>query len=514
LAPAQQPVVALDGHSLTIPQLVDLAAGRTLAELTPAARSAMEASRAVVESHARSGRSVYGVNTGFGHLASVAIPPDQLDELQRNLVRSHCTGVGEPLPRQQVRAAMVLRANTLARGHSGIRPSTVDAVLAMLNQRIHPIIPSQGSVGASGDLAPLARLALAVMGEGMVEKGGHTLPAALALSEAGLQPVQLAAKEGLALINGTQVSAAIGMLALHQALRLVTAADVTGAMSLEALKGSAAAFAAEIQAARNHQGPGLSADNLRRLTADSSIAESHRDCDRVQDSYALRCMPQVHGAVRDALAFIESTLVKEANASTDNPLVFADQDRMISCGNFHGAPVGYALDLLAIVMTDLGSISERRLERLVNPALSQLPAFLTPEPGLHSGFMMAQVTAASLVSENKTLAHPASVDSIPTSGDKEDHVSMSTWAARKAAMVVANTCQVLAIETLASAQALDFLAPLTPGAGVAAAHAHVRDHLPFLKRDRTLTPLIQRSAALLEDGSLATAVAAAIGTLH
>ena len=499
---------------MTLGRLLDLANGQARAELTPAARAAMEAARAVVDRHADSGQSVYGVNTGFGHLATVAIPSGQLDELQRNLVRSHCAGVGEPLPREQVRAAMVLRANTLARGHSGIRPGTVDVLLGMLNHGIHPVVPCQGSVGASGDLAPLARLALAVMGEGMVEKNGNLLPAALALSEAGLSPARLAAKEGLALINGTQVSTAIGMLALAQANRLVTAADVTGAMSLEALNGSSAPFAALIQEARNHPGPGLSADNLRRLTDDSSIAESHRDCDRVQDSYALRCMPQVHGAVRDALAFITTVLLQEANASTDNPLVFAEQDRMISCGNFHGAPVGYALDLLAIVMTDLGSISERRLERLVNPALSQLPAFLTPEPGLHSGFMMAQVTAASLVSENKTLAHPASVDSIPTSGDKEDHVSMSTWAARKAAMVVNNTRNVLAIETLAAAQALDFRAPLTPGRGVAAAFEQVRAHLPSLKEDRTLTPLIERTARLLAEGSPAAAAAAVVGELH
>jgi histidine ammonia-lyase len=495
-------------------QLVDLAAGRARAEVTADARTAMQVSRAVVDHHAGSGQSVYGVNTGFGHLANVAIPAGQVDELQRNLVRSHCAGIGDPLPREQVRAAMALRANTLARGHSGIRPETVDALLGMLNHRIHPIVPCQGSVGASGDLAPLARLALALMGEGMVEKDGHTLPAGLALSEAGLSPVNLVAKEGLALINGTQVSTAIGMLALNQAHRLVTGADVTGAMSLEALRGSSAPFAAVIQEARNHKGAGLSADNLRRLTAGSAIAESHRDCDRVQDSYALRCMPQVHGAVRDALAFIETTLVQEANASTDNPLVFADLDRMISCGNFHGAPVGYALDLLAIVMTDLGSISERRLERLVNPALSQLPAFLTPEPGLHSGFMMAQVTAASLVSENKTLAHPASVDSIPTSGDKEDHVSMSTWAARKAAQVVKNTCHVVAIETLAAAQALDFLVPLSPGPGVAAAWEHVRSRLPALKEDRTLTPLIQNAARMLDEGSPAAAAAQVVGPLH
>lgn len=512
--PQQDPAsVLLDGHSLTLDQLATLAHGEGSAELAPAARLRMSAAREVVDRRAGGDAPVYGVNTGFGHLASVRIPVDRLEELQCNLVRSHCAGVGQPLARTQVRAAMILRANALARGHSGIRPETVDTLLAMLNHGIHPRILAQGSVGASGDLAPLACLALALMGEGTVEISGQELPASLALSQAGLTPVRLAAKEGLALINGTQVSTAIGALAFLEARRLVTMADLAGAMSLEALKGSSRPFDAAVQEARRHTGPSLSAGNLRRLLSESEIASSHAECDRVQDSYALRCMPQVHGAVRDALSYVESVLTLEANASTDNPLVFAERDEMISCGNFHGAPVGYAMDLMAIVMTDLASISERRLERLVNPALSGLPAFLTPDPGLHSGFMLAQVTAASLVSENKTLAHPASVDSIPTSGDKEDHVSMCTWAARKASQVVANCRLVLAIETLAAGQALEFLAPMKPGKGVAAALATLREHVPALAADRTLTPLIEQTQELVAAGTLAAAAGAASGEL-
>ncbi|MCZ6745682.1 MAG: histidine ammonia-lyase [Acidobacteria bacterium] len=506
-------VVLLDGHSLSLTQLATLASGHGNARLARAARRRMSAARQVVDRRASGDVPVYGVNTGFGHLASVRVPVDRLEDLQCNLVRSHCAGVGQPLARAQVRATMLLRANALARGHSGIRPETVDTLLAMLNHGIHPRILAQGSVGASGDLAPLACLALALMGEGEVEMGGQELPAALAFSQAGLAPVRLAAKEGLALINGTQVSTAIGALALLEARRLVTMADLAGAMSLEALKGSARPFDAAVQEARRHNGPELSAGNLRRLLAQSEIAASHEDCDRVQDSYALRCMPQVHGAVRDALSYVENVLTLEANASTDNPLVFAERDEMISCGNFHGAPVGYAMDLMAIVMADLASISERRMERLVNPALSGLPAFLTPDPGLHSGLMLAQVTAASLVSENKTLAHPASVDSIPTSGDMEDHVSMCTWAARKAAQVVANCHTVLAIETLAAGQALEFLAPLKPGKGVAAALAALRQHVPALVQDRTLTPLIEQTRDLLGEGTLVAAAGAASGEL-
>ncbi len=502
--------IRLDGHSLSLDQIDALAHGRADAVLDPAARARMDASRAVVERMAAGDAPVYGVNTDFGHLATVRVPSHRLEELQANLLRSHCAGVGPPLPREEVRATMALRANALARGHSGIRASTVEALLSLLNHRIHPVIPSQGSVGASGDLAPLAHLARALMGEGQVERDGSLLPAGLVLPEAGVAPLRLAAKEGLSLINGTQVTTAVGALALIRARRLARAADIAGALSLEAIKGSVRAFDPRVQAARPHPGPARVASNLVRLTEGSAIGASHRDCGRVQDSYALRCMPQVHGAVRDALEHVASILTVEANASTDNPLVFAEEGEMISCGNFHGAPAGYALDLLAIVVADLAAISERRLERLVNPSLSELPAFLARDPGLHSGLMMAQVTAAALVSENKTLAHPASVDSIPTSADKEDHVSMSTWAARKAAQVVGNALNVVAVELLAAAQALDMVAPLAPGRGAAAAHAAIRRRVPALEEDRPLAPDIAALAGLITDGTLEEAVAGAL----
>ena len=506
--------ITLDGRSLTLEQLESLARGAARAELDPAARRRMEAARHTVERAAAGDAPVYGVNTGFGHLATVRVDPARLDELQINLVRSHCAGVGPPLPAEQVRAAMALRANALARGHSGIRPETVETLLALLNAGAVPVVPSQGSVGASGDLAPLAQIALALTGEGTLVRDGRPLPALVVLRDLGLEPVRLAAKEGLALINGTQVSTGLGALALLQAERLACLADIAGASSLEGLKGSVKAFDARIQEIRPHPGQATVAGHLRRLTADSSVGESHRECGRVQDSYALRCMPQVHGAVRDALAHVRSVLEIETNATTDNPVVFSDTGEMISCGNFHGAPVAYGLDFLAIVMTDLASISERRIDRLVNPVLSDLPPFLSRDAGLHSGFMLAQVTAAALVSENKTLAHPASIDSIPTSANKEDHVSMSTWAARKATQVVDNVRRVVAIELLVAAQALDLLAPLVPGAGVAAVHAAIRERVPVLEADRVLSADIERLETMLLDGSLRAAAEAAVGPLE
>jgi histidine ammonia-lyase len=505
--------VVLDGASLTLGDLHEVAAGEARVELAPAAREAMQASRALVERLAGEDAPVYGVNTGFGSLATVRVPPSRLDELQVNLLRSHCAGVGPPLPRRHVRAAMTLRANALARGHSGIRPSTVETLLALINAGIHPVVPSQGSVGASGDLAPLAHIALALAGEGRVEQGGRDIPAALALAEAGIPPVRLAAKEGIALINGTQLSTALGALLVHDAEELAHAADISGAMTLEALKGSVQPFASRVQEVRPHAGQARVAESLRLLTAGSAIIASHAGCGRVQDSYALRCMPQVHGAVRDTLAHARSVLLTEANASTDNPLVFADSGEIISCGNFHGAPVGYVLDFAAIALADLAAIAERRIERLLNPALSALPPFLAAEPGLESGLMMVQVTAAALVSENKGLAHPASVDSIPTSADKEDHVPMSAWAARKALRILDNARFVVAIELLAGLRALDFLKPLTAGAGVEAARSALRDLVPARAGDHPPAPHIERLARAIDDGSLRRAVQAAVGTL-
>ncbi|MFY9551061.1 MAG: histidine ammonia-lyase [Thermoanaerobaculia bacterium] len=453
-------IIRLTGHGLTLDVLEQVAARRVRVSLAPQARRAMAASRRVVDRAIRSGEKVYGVTTGFGKFADVAIPRGQIEELQRNLIRSHAAGVGPPLSDEAVRAMMALRANALALGNSGIRVSTVEALLGMLSADILPVIPSQGSVGASGDLAPLAHLALGVIGEGTVRVRGRERPAESALRRAGLSLVTLGAKEGLALINGVQMSVAVGGLALLRALHLSRVADVAGAASLDASRGSDAAFDPRIVGARPHPGAIASAANLRGLLKGSAIRESHRGCGRVQDNYALRCMPQVHGAVRDALGHAREVLEREMNSATDNPLVFARRGDIVSGGNFHGAPVGYVLDYAAVAVADLASISERRIEKLVNPSLSELPAFLVKDGGLHSGLMMAQVTAASLVAESKVLAHPASVDSIPTSAAKEDHVSMSPIAARKFSAVVDNLERVLAIELMAAFQAMEFLKPL------------------------------------------------------
>jgi histidine ammonia-lyase len=409
---------------------------------------------------------------------------------------------------------MLLRANVLAKGFSGIRPQTLDLLVAMLNARIHPVIPSQGSVGASGDLAPLAHLALGLIGEGDCLQGGHRGPAADALKQAGLAPVTLEAKEGLALINGTQLMTAVTGLALAEAWRLARSADVIGALTLDALEGTDVAFDPRIHAARPHPGQQASARNLRRLLAGSAIRESHRDCGRVQDAYSLRCIPQVHGAVRDALDYVTRVVAIEINAATDNPMVFAETSELLSGGNFHGEPVAIAADVLTIAVAELGGISERRTERLVNPTLSGLPAFLTEDGGLRSGFMIAHVTAAALASENKSLAHPASVDSIPTSANKEDHVSMGVTAARKAARATANTRRILAIEALAGCQALDFRRPLTTSPALQAAYRRVRRDVPRYDRDRVMAPEIEAVARLVTAATLADEAAAVCGSLE
>jgi histidine ammonia-lyase len=453
-------IIRLTGRGLTLDALEAVAQRRARVSLDPRARRAMAASRRVVERAIRSGEKVYGVTTGFGKFADVAIPPDQIETLQRNLIRSHAAGVGIPLADETVRAMIALRANALALGNSGVRVATVETLLKMLAADVLPVVPSQGSVGASGDLAPLAHLALALIGEGEVRVRGRGKPAREALRRAGLTPVTLGAKEGLALINGVQMSVAVGGLALQRALRLARIADVAGAASLDASRGSDAAFDPRVVGARPHPGALASAANLRALIQGSAIRESHRGCGRVQDNYALRCMPQVHGAARDAFAHAREVLEREMNSATDNPLVFAKRGDIVSGGNFHGAPVGYVLDYAAIAATDLASISERRIEKLLNPALSELPAFLVPSGGLNSGLMMAQVAAAALVSESKVLSHPASADSIPTSAAKEDHVSMSPIAARKLSAVVDNLERVLAIELIAAFQAMEFLKPL------------------------------------------------------
>lgn len=499
-------MIRLSGSDLRLPDLVAVSRREARVVLAPEARRAMAASRRVVDRAVRADAKVYGVTTGFGRFADVAIPPDELRELQRNLVRSHAAGVGEPLPDDAVRGTMLLRANALARGRSGIRVSTVEALLALLAADVLPVIPSQGSVGASGDLAPLSHLALALIGEGRVRVRGAEMPAAHALRRARVRPVDLAAKEGLALINGVQMSVAVGGLALARAIELARIADLVGAASLDASRGSDTAFDPRIVAARPHPGAAASARNLRALLRGSAIRESHRGCGRVQDNYALRCMPQVHGAARDAFAHAREVLEREMNSATDNPLVFAERGDILSGGNFHGAPVGLVLDYAAIAATDLASISERRIEKLVNPALSELPAFLVREGGLHSGLMMAQVTAAALVSESKVLSHPASVDSIPTSAAKEDHVSMSPIAARKLAAVVDNLERVLAIEAIAAFQAMEFLRPLASSPAIETVRRAFRRTVRPWNRDREMHPEIGKAARFLRGDAVASAI--------
>ena len=461
----------------------------------------MAVARASVDRIVEAGAVVYGITTGFGKLSELAIPPDRLRDLQVNLVRSHAAGVGPRLPAREVRAMMLLRANGLAKGHSGARPDLVDLLCAMLDARIHPQVPEQGSVGASGDLAPLSHLALALIGEGTVEQGGVIRSARDALAAAGLAPVALGPKEGLALVNGTQAHVAVGALALADAVTLWQTAHAAGAMTLEALMGTPTPFDSRIHEARGQVGQAESAALLRALLADSEIRESHRTGDpRVQDAYALRCMPQVHGPALDALRFAGGLLARELNAATDNPLVF-DDGALLSGGNFHGQAGAMAMDVLAIALTNLATIAERRIDRLVNPDLNQgLPAFLATDPGVDSGYMMAQVTAAAIASECKLLASPASVDTIPTDGGKEDVVPMAMTAAWKLRRVVQNVRHVLAIELLCGAQGIDHRAPLRPGVGVVETHAAVRALVPTLGADRPPGPDIERLAAALAEG--------------
>lgn len=512
--PAAPEPVVLDGSTLTLEALEAVARrGRPVA-LAPAAREGVARARAVVDRAVEHGAVVYGITTGFGNFADVVIPGPELQKLQLNLVRSHAAGVGDALPEAETRALMLLRANVLAKGFSGVRPQTLDLLLELLNRRVHPRVPSQGSVGASGDLAPLAHLALALVGEGECVHQGRLQPSGEALRAAGLTPVTLEAKEGLALINGTQLMTAVAGLALAETERLVRQADVVAALSLDALLGTDVAFDARIHAARPHAGQRASAANLRKLLAKSPLRESHRDCGRVQDAYSLRCIPQVHGAVRDALGYVRRTVEIEMNSATDNPMVFAEDGVLLSGGNFHGEPVAIAADVLAIALAELGSISERRVERLVNPALSGLPAFLTPKGGLQSGLMIGHVTAAALVSENKVLAHPASVDSIPTSANKEDHVSMGVGAAHKAARVTQNVRRVLAVEALAACQGLEFRRPLQSAVPLEAVHALVRTRVPPYDEDRYLAPEIEAVAEMLREGALLAAAEACCGTLE
>ena len=502
-------MVFLDGDSLALGELLAIADDCTPVALSPRAVTRVDAARAVVDDKAAGDEAVYGINTGFGALAETRIPREALGALQLNLLRSHAAGVGDMLPVRAVRASMVLRANVLAKGYSGIRRSTLELLIELINRRVHPRVPSRGSVGASGDLAPLAHLCLVLIGEGEATVGDEStvLPGRDALRRAGLEPATLMPKEGLALINGTQPSTALAALALLGSERLARAADIAAALSIDALRGSARPFDARIHAARPHPGQQLSAANVSALLAGSAINQSHEHCGRVQDAYSLRCAAQTHGAARDALAFARATLTTEMNGATDNPMVFAGDGEIVSGGNFHGAPVAIAADLLVIALAQLVNISERRSDRLVDPSLSDLPAFLTPDSGLHSGYMLAQVTAAALASEIKTLAHPASVDTIPTSANREDHVSMSMGAALKAERALELATRVVAVEILCACQAIDLLAPLTTSAALARVHARVRAMVPRLAGDRPPAPDIEAISKMIADGSLEAACA-------
>jgi len=494
-------MLELQGQPLTLEQIVAVASGQEEVALAAGARTRVAAARAVVEKIVSENQTVYGVNTGFGKLSDVRIEPGQLRALQLNLVRSHACGVGPALSEPEARAMLLLRANVLASGYSGARAVIIDTLAAMLARGVTPVIPEKGSVGASGDLAPLAHLALAAIGEGEAFYEGERLHGRDALTRAGIEPLELEVKEGLALLNGTQAMGAVGALALHRAERVTRLADVAGAMSLEGLKGTPVAFDERIHAARPHAGQVAVASHLRSLMEGSEIRQSHLDNDpRVQDAYSLRCMPQVHGAVRDALKHARGIVEIETGSATDNPLVFADGD-VLSGGNFHGAPLALAFDYAAIALTDLISISERRIDRVVNPdANEDLPPFLTRQPGTSSGFMMLQVTAVALLSEAKVLAHPASVDNVPTDGGKEDHVSMGMTAATKLRALVALAESVTAIELIVGAEALEHRKPLSPGPGVKAAYDLVRSHVAPLTADRSMSAAIESVAAAIRAG--------------
>src|SRR5277367_2352938 len=487
-------VLELDGQPLSLDQINLVASGSVDAAIALAARQRIAASQAVVERIVTSNETAYGINTGFGKLSDVRIGPGDLQQLQRNLVRSHACGLGQPLEETEARAMLLLRANVLAKGLSGVRPRLIELLIGLLNRRVHPVIPARGSVGASGDLAPLAHLALALIGEGEVFYAGERLPAAIALQRTGIEPLTLAAKEGLALLNGTQAMAGVGALAVERALRLVELFDLAGAMALEALRGTPTAFDARIHEARPHAGQIAAAAHLRDLLAGSEIRESHRHGDpRVQDAYCLRCMPQVHGAVRGALEHVRDVIEVETRSATDNPLIFGQGGGgILSGGNFHGAPLALSFDYAAIALADIMSISERRIDRLINPDINEgLPAFLSRDAGVSSGLMIVHVVAAALLNEAKVLSHPSSV---ATSGGKEDHVSMGMTGALKLRQVVSNAEHVLAIELICAAEGLEYHLPLKPAHQVENAAAVVREMVAQLKEDRVLSAEIAQLA--------------------
>ncbi len=505
--------ISLGFDGMTLDNLVAIARDGVHVKLTEGSEKRLRQTRQLVEDWVEAERTIYGITTGFGALSDVVISKKDTRKLQGNILMSHAAGVGDPFDEQSVRAIMALRIKDFARGHSGVRLETVEHLVALLNRGVSPVVPEKGSVGASGDLAPLAHLSLVLVGLGEAIYKGQRISGRKALSKCGLQPIQLEAGEGLALVNGTQVMTGIGGLAIHDAVNLSKMTDIAAAMSLEVLMGSRTEFDERIHQIRPHPGQADAADNMERLVQNSEIITSHKDCGRVQDAYTLRCSPQVHGATKDAVNYCRKVIETEMNSSTNNPLIYAaDQDFLLG-GNFHGQPVALALDFLSMAVAELANISERRIERLVNPMLSGLPAFLVSDGGLNSGFMIAQYTAAALVSENKVLCHPASVDSIPTSANKEDHVSMGTIAARQSRDVISNTANVVAIELLCGAQALDLFTNLKPGEGTLAAYQVIRQTIPHLASDRILANDIAAMIELLRSGKILQAVEKKIGEL-
>jgi len=505
--------ILLGVEGMSLENLIAIARHGSGVRLTMESEARIVKARELVEKWVREGRIIYGITTGFGALSDVIISREDTRTLQENILKSHAAGVGKPLDEETVRAVMALRIKDMARGHSGIRLETVRYLVELLNRGVLPLIPEKGSVGASGDLAPMAHLALVLIGLGEALFKGQRINGAEALMQCGLEPLRLEAAEGLALVNGTQVSSAIGGLAVYDAWKLSKLADIAAAMSLEVLMGSRTEFDSRIQRVRPHPGQAAVADNMRRITQNSEIITSHKDCSRIQDAYTLRCSPQVHGASKDAINYGRRVIVTEINSSTNNPLIFADCEEFLLGGNFHGQPIALALDFLSMAVSELASISERRVERLVNPQLSGLPAFLVSNGGLNSGFMIAQYTAASLVSENKVLSHPAVVDSIPTSANKEDHVPMSTHAARKCREIVKNTEYVIAIELLCAAQAMDLFTNLKPGEGSLAAYRAIRDAVDHLDRDRILSRDIETMVQLMRSGKILEETERAVGEI-
>ena len=505
--------IALGFDGMTLAELVAIAREGVQVELTKDAEKRISKTRALVEQWVEDEKTIYGITTGFGALSSVVISKKDTRRLQENILMSHAAGVGNPLDEEIVRAVMALRIKDLARGHSGIRLETVQYLAALLNRGVCPVIPEKGSVGASGDLAPLAHMALVMLGQGEAHYAGQKMSGNHALRQCGLEPLNLEAGEGLALVNGTQVMTAIGALGLHDAIRLSKLTDIAAAMSLEVLMGSRTEFDKRIHQIRPHPGQAAAAANMERIVHNSEIITSHKDCSRIQDAYTLRCSPQVHGATRDAVDYCRRVIETEMNASTNNPLIFSESGDFLLGGNFHGQPVALAMDFLGIAVSELANISERRVERLVNPKLSGLPAFLVSDGGLNSGFMIAQYTAAALVSENKVLCHPASIDSIPTSANKEDHVSMGTIAARKCREIIKNTENVIAIELLCAAQALDLFTNLKPGEGTLEAYTAIRQVISHLEQDRVLSEDIATMKQLMRTDKILKAVEKRVGVL-